>query len=135
MKKIAVIGAGYVGLVTGACLAQKGNHVVIVEKNQDKITALLNGSIQFYEPMLDEMVSHAIQQKTLSFVSTIQEGLADTPDLIFSCVGTPSLPSGAADLSYVFQVAQEIGATITQPTLIVNKSTVPVGTARKIKTT
>lgn len=132
MKKIAVIGAGYVGLVTGACLAQKGNLVTIVENNQDKIAQLLSGMVPFYEPNLDTIVQDALNKKTLRFVASIAEGLSQKPDLVFSCVGTPQLPNGAADLSYVEAVASEIGTHLSDYTVIVNKSTVPVGTAAKV---
>jgi UDPglucose 6-dehydrogenase len=132
MKKIAIIGAGYVGLVTGACFAQKGNRVTIVDNNQDKINQLLEGKIPFYEPHLDTIVKDALAKKTISFASTIQEALSQNPELVFSCVGTPSLPNGAADLSFVEAVAAEIGTHLHQHTIIVNKSTVPVGTAAKV---
>jgi len=132
MKKIAVIGAGYVGLVTGACFAQKGNLVTIVENNQEKIDHLLRGAIPFYEPNLDTIVQDALAKKTLRFVSSIHEGLAQKPDIVFSCVGTPSLPNGAADLSFVHIVAEEIGNHLEHYTVVVNKSTVPVGTAAKV---
>ncbi len=132
MNKIAVIGAGYVGLVTGACLAQKGNIVTIVENNPEKITQLLSGIIPFYEPNLDTIVQDALMKKTLRFASTIAEGLAGKPDVVFSCVGTPQLPNGAADLSYVEAVANEIGTHLEHYTVVVNKSTVPVGTVHKV---
>lgn len=133
MKKVAVVGAGYVGLVTGACLAHKGNSVVIVENNLEKIAKLLQGVIPFYEPGLDTLVADAIKNKTITFETTVQAGLAHNPEIIFSCVGTPSLPNGAADLSYVQQVATEIGTHMNNYLLVINKSTVPVGTARKVK--
>lgn len=133
MKNIAVIGAGYVGLVTGACFAQKGNKVTIIENNQDKIDQLLAGKIPFYEPYLATIVTDALAKKTITFVTNIRAGLAQKPDIIFSCVGTPSLPNGAADLSYVEAAAREIGATLDHYVLVVNKSTVPVGTAHKVK--
>lgn len=133
MKKIAVIGAGYVGLVTGACLAQKNNLIIIVENNHQRINALLEGKIPFYEPGLDVLVMQAIAQKTIIFVDHIKKALEHNPEIIFSCVGTPSQPDGSADLSYVWNVAQEIGQHITDYTLVVNKSTVPVGTAVKVK--
>ncbi len=131
--KIAVVGAGYVGLVTGTCLAQKGYFVTIVENNQSKINALLNGQVPFYEPGLDELVKENINNKKILFVSTIKEALAQRPEVIFSCVGTPPHEDGSADLSYVLQVALEVGKNITQYCLIVNKSTVPVGAAQKVK--
>ena len=133
MVKIVVVGAGYVGLVTGACLAQKGYFVTIVENNQNKINALLNGQVPFYEPGLDDLVKENINNERMSFVGTIKEALAQKPEVIFSCVGTPPHEDGSADLSYVLQVALEVGKNITQYCLIVNKSTVPVGSAQKVK--
>lgn len=133
MMTVAVVGAGYVGLVTGACFASKGFRVIIIENNHEKIDLLLAGKIPFYEPGLDTLVIEGIKNKNLVFVPTIKEGLAYQPEVVFSCVGTPSLPSGAADLSYVEQVAREIGRCANGYLLVVNKSTVPVGTARKVK--
>lgn len=133
MKTVVVIGAGYVGLVTGACFAQKGIRVVIVENNQDKIDQLLQGNIPFYEPNLGTIVTEAIDKKTLTFESNIQNGMAHNPTIIFSCVGTPSLDNGAADLSFVEYAAHEIGMHLKNYALIVNKSTVPVATAQKVK--
>lgn len=133
LTSLMVIGAGYVGLVTGACFAQKGNNVVIVENNQDKIEALILGKIPFYEPWLETIVIDSIAKKTLTFESSIEKGLAHNPTIIFSCVGTPPLADGGADLSYVEKVAEEIGTHITDYTLVVNKSTVPVGTGEKVK--
>lgn len=133
MSKLAIIGAGYVGLVTGACFAHKEHAVTIIENNQQKIDALIHGHIPFFEPGLDAVVSQALLQKTITFVSSISQGLADHPDIIFNCVGTPSLPNGAADLSYVEQAAHEIGQSLERPAIIINKSTVPVGTARNVK--
>ncbi|KKQ32821.1 MAG: Nucleotide sugar dehydrogenase [candidate division TM6 bacterium GW2011_GWF2_37_49] len=133
MNKIVVVGAGYVGLVTGACLAQKGNFVVIVENNAKKIQMLIDGQIPFYEPGLDIVVQENIKNKRINFVSSLEIALSENPEIIFSCVGTPSLPDGSADLSYVWQVAVEIGKYMTDYCLIINKSTVPVGTAQKVK--
>ena len=132
MSKIAVVGAGYVGLVTGACFASKGNTVFVVEKDTEKIAALLDGKVPFYEPGLDGLVRQAIEKKTLIFMHEIAEALLEKPVAIFSCVGTPSLPDGSADMSYVTQVAAEIGRNLHAPTVIVNKSTVPVGTAQNV---
>ncbi len=134
MRTIAVIGAGYVGLVTGACLAQLGNTIIIVEKDHEKITALLNGIVPFYEPGLNEIVSSGIAKKKIRFVVEIAQALTYQPEIIFSCVGTPSSHNGSADLSYVWQVATEIGQHLTQYSLIVNKSTVPVGTVQAVTT-
>lgn len=133
MDKIAVIGAGYVGLVTGACFAQKGFRVIIIENNPDKINQLLLGNIPFYEPHLDIVVRDGLANGLLIFENSIQAGLAHNPTVIFSCVGTPPLPSGEADLSFVEKAAAEIGKTITDYTLIINKSTVPVGTVKKVR--
>lgn len=133
MKNIVVIGAGYVGLVTGACFAQKNNRVIIVEHNQDKIARLLDGKVPFYEPGLDAYVSSGIQQETLIFVDSLEKALAYQPELIFSCVGTPSSDDGSADLSQVWAVAHQIGQFISQYCVVVNKSTVPVGTALKVE--
>lgn len=132
MKKIVVVGAGYVGLVTGACLAQKGYIVTVVENNSNKVAALLNGQVPFYEPGLDVLVQENIKNNKICFVSSIKEALMSAPEIIFSCVGTPPLSDGSADLSYVWQVAIEVGKSITDYCLIINKSTVPVGTGRKI---
>lgn len=134
VKKIAIIGAGYVGLVSGACFAQKNNHVIIVENNHERINALLAGKVPFYEPGLDKLVEQGIANKTITFVDHISKALEEKPEVIFSCVGTPSQDDGSADLSYVWNVAKEIGQHITEYTLVVNKSTVPVGTAEKVKT-
>lgn len=133
MDKIVVVGAGYVGLVTGACLAQKGYNVTVVENNSDKIDRLLLGQVPFYEPGLAELVEENIKNKKISFVTSIKKALEQKPEVIFSCVGTPSNEDGSADLSYVLQVAVEVGRSITDYCLVVNKSTVPVGSARKVK--
>ncbi len=134
MKKIMVVGAGYVGLVTGACFAQqRDNTVIIVENNQRKIDTLLAGKVPFYEPGLDALVQQGIMYKKLIFVNTIEQALAYKPELVFSCVGTPSLPDGSADLSSVWAVAKEIGQHINNYCVVINKSTVPVGTAQKVR--
>ena len=133
MKKIAVIGAGYVGLVTAACLAQKNNFVTVIERDLQKITSLLNGKVPFYEPGLDNLIMSAIQTKHLIFVNNITQALEDEPEIIFSCVGTPSQEDGSADLSYVWHAAEEIGKSLKTYALVVNKSTVPVGTAQRVQ--
>ena len=135
MRKVVVVGAGYVGLVTGACLAQKDNHVTIVDTNKAKIQSLKQGNVPFYEPGLDELVTHGIEQHQLVFSTSLVDSISDPeckPDIIFSCVGTPSNTDGSVDLSFVYQVAQEIGKHLTDYCLVVNKSTVPVGTTKKI---
>lgn len=133
MKNIVVIGAGYVGLVTGACFAQKNNRIIIVEHNKDKIASLLAGKVPFYEPGLDDYVTQGIQEEKLIFVNELEQALAYNPELIFSCVGTPSSDDGSADLSQVWNVAHQIGKHLNQYCVIVNKSTVPVGTAQKVE--
>ncbi len=133
-KKIAIIGAGYVGLVTGACLAEKGFPVIIVENNPAKIETLLEGKTPFYEPKLDKIVKDNIDNKRITFVNSIKEAFKHKPNVIFSCVGTPANEDGSADLSYVLQVACEVGKNISEYCLFVNKSTVPVGSAEKVKT-
>ncbi|MFH0898350.1 MAG: UDP-glucose/GDP-mannose dehydrogenase family protein [bacterium] len=133
MKNIVVIGGGYVGLVTGACLAQKDNKVIVIEKDEEKIQSLMSGKVPFYEPGLDTLVAEGIASKKLSFVQHVCQVMDQNPEIIFSCVGTPSLQDGSADLSYVWQVAQEIGQHMSDYCLVINKSTVPVGTAKKVK--
>jgi len=133
VEKVVVIGAGYVGLVTAACFAKKGWSVTVVENNNSKVVKLLSGEIPFYEPGLSELVTTGIKNKTLCFVSTIEQALLCNPELIFSCVGTPSLPDGSVDMSYVWEVMRQIGTCLSSYSVIVNKSTVPVGTAQKAK--
>lgn len=133
MQKIIIIGAGYVGLVTGACFAQKKNSVVIVEKNKNKIATLLNGEIPFYEPQLIDLIKQAIANQTITFTNNIVDALSNNNSIIFSCVNTPQADDGSADLSAVFAVAKEIGKYTSNDFLFINKSTVPVGTADKVK--
>jgi UDPglucose 6-dehydrogenase len=132
MKKIGIIGAGYVGLVTGACFAQKNNQVIIVENNKKKISLLLDEKIPFYEPGLVELVQDGIKKGNIIFVEHVGEVLKKKPSILFSCVGTPSQEDGSADLSSVWIVAREIGLKLSEYCLVVNKSTVPVGTAAKV---
>lgn len=91
MKKIAVIGAGYVGLVTGVCFAQKENFVTIIEKDSSKVNALLDGKVPFYEPGLDQLLKNDISREKIRFISSISEALKDNPQIIFSCVGTTGI--------------------------------------------
>lgn len=133
-KNICVIGAGYVGLVTGACLAiQPESNVIVVENNKDRFGKLLKCEIPFYERGLQELVASGLSSKRLHFVSSIAEALSHRPQIIFSCVGTPPLSDGSADLSDVFGAAREIGEVLQDYCVVVSKSTVPVGTARKVK--
>ena len=133
MRKIVIVGAGYVGLVTGPCFAKKDNFVIVVERDSKKIDALLNGKVPFYEPGLDSLVFWAIENKKIVFVNNVQAALQQNPEIIFSCVGTPSMPDGSADLSAIFAVAEEVGKSLDDYCLFINKSTVPVGTAKKVE--
>ncbi len=114
-------------------MAEKGFHVTIIENNPTKIDSLLKGEVPFYEPGLDKLLETNIKNKRLSFVNSIDQAMLSNPQVIFSCVGTPPLPDGSADLSYVWNVAIEIGKNLSEYCLIINKSTVPVGTGQQVK--
>lgn len=129
--KITVFGSGYVGLVTGACFAEAGHTVVCVDVDEAKISMLRQGQAPFYEPGLNDLVQRALQKKKLSFTSDPEFGVT-FGDVIFIAVGTPFGQDGSADLTYVFDVAETIGLYISCPKVIVNKSTVPVGTAKLV---
>ena len=131
---ITVIGSGHVGLVTGACFADLGNRVVMVDQDKDKVAGLKKGKVWFFEPGLEELVRRGIAEKRLSFTASIKEGV-DQGQVIFICVGTPSRPNGEADLSQVEHVCQEIARVMRSYRLIVEKSTVPVETGEWIKKT
>ncbi|MBN1298260.1 MAG: UDP-glucose/GDP-mannose dehydrogenase family protein [Actinobacteria bacterium] len=124
--KVSVIGTGYVGLVTGVCLAEIGNEVICVDKIKEKIDMLKNGQCPIYEPGLETIIKNNIKRGRLKFSHKIEEGVKQS-EIIFISVGTPSLPNGQADLSFVEQVAKEIGKSIDSYKIIVNKSTVPIG--------
>lgn len=130
---IAVIGAGYVGLVTGACFAELGNHVTCIDVNTQKIANLKQGILPIYEPGLDAMVVSNMQQGRLHFATSLTE-LDVQANVIFIAVGTPSDKDGSADIKYVLEAARNIGAYITQDCVIVDKSTVPVGMADQVET-
>ena len=130
--KIAVIGTGYVGLVSGTCFAEVGNIVTCVDVNKDKIERLKQGIIPIYEPGLDAMVANNISNKNLFFTTDIAEAIKDV-EVVFIAVGTPMGEDGSADLQYVLSVAQSIGEVMENRLVIVNKSTVPIGTADKVK--
>lgn len=130
--KIAVIGTGYVGLVGGACFAEMGNEVICVDVDKKKIEKLRKGITPIYEPGLDPLVSKNSQAGTLRFTTKIKDALKES-DVIFIAVGTPMGEDGSADLGYVLQVATDIGTHMTRPLVVVDKSTVPVGTAAKVK--
>jgi len=130
--KIAVIGTGYVGLVTGTCFAESGNDVICVDTDSSKIERLTRGEIPIYEPGLEEMVKRNAREDRLRFTTSIQEAVAGAL-MVFIAVGTPPGEDGSADLQYVLQVARDIGRLITAFTVVVNKSTVPVGTGDKVR--
>lgn len=131
---IAIVGTGYVGLVSGACFAETGATVTCVDVNPDKINKLLNGVIPIYEPGLDELVKKNIKAGRLKFSTSLADVLNDQ-EVVFTAVGTPPDEDGSADLKYVLQVAKTIGENLNRYIVVVTKSTVPVGTARKVFST
>jgi UDPglucose 6-dehydrogenase len=132
--KISVIGTGYAGLVTGTCFAETGIIVACVDVDKSKITKLNKGIIPIYEPGLENMVKRNIEKGRLSFVTNLKESLVDS-EVVFIAVGTPPDDNGSADLTNVLSVAKEIGSYLDHYVVIVTKSTVPVGTAEKVKNT
>ena len=130
--KIAIVGTGYVGLVTGTCFAEIGIDVTCVDTNSEKIETLKKGIIPIYEPGLEEMVLRNTKSKRLRFTTSLESCLNDV-EVIFSAVGTPPDEDGSADLSYVLAVAHTIGRNMNKYKLVVTKSTVPVGTAQKVR--
>lgn len=132
--KIAIVGTGYVGLVTGTCFAELGTDVTCIDVNEEKIKALKSGIIPIYEPGLDTLVSRNVAAGRLHFHTDLREVLEGV-EVVFTAVGTPPDEDGSADLKYVLQVAKTIGQNIKDYKLIVTKSTVPVGTAEKVRTT
>lgn len=129
--KISVIGTGYVGLVTGTCLAETGNEVICVDIDKTKVEKMRNGEVPIYEPHLDVLFERNIKANRLKFTTSLDEGLAHG-EIIFLALPTPEDEDGSADLSYVLNVSEEIGKKITDYKVIVDKSTVPVGTAEKV---
>ncbi|KRO67597.1 MAG: UDP-glucose 6-dehydrogenase [Cryomorphaceae bacterium BACL21 MAG-121220-bin10] len=132
--KIAVIGTGYVGLVTGTCLAETGNEVICVDIDQAKVDQMKNGVVPIYEPHLDVLFERNIKANRLHFTTNLHQGL-DHADIVFLALPTPEDEDGSADLSYVLGVAEKIGQHITSYKVIVDKSTVPVGTAQRVRDT
>ncbi len=130
--KICVIGTGYVGLVTGACLAEMGNDVICVDNNKEKLEQLRQGIIPIYEPGLDEVVKVNVAEDRLSFTNDLDSAVKNSI-VCFIAVGTPQSDDGSADLSAVYAVAENIAKSMNEYKVIVNKSTVPVGTANKVK--
>jgi UDPglucose 6-dehydrogenase len=129
---IAVIGTGYVGLVTGTCFAETGNHVICVDNNKAKVESMQNSVVPIYEPHLDALFHRNVEQKRLSFTTNLAEGIKDA-QIVFLALPTPPGDDGSADLSYVLGVAKEIGTLLKGYKVIINKSTVPVGTAEKVR--
>jgi UDPglucose 6-dehydrogenase len=132
--KITVAGTGYVGLVAGACLAENGNNVVCVDKDASKIETLNEGKMPIYEPGLEELVRRNHHEERLRFSTDLASAVAAS-DIVFIAVGTPQGEDGSADLQHVLGVAREIGRAMKKYTIVVDKSTVPVGTAAKVRET
>lgn len=131
MKNIAVVGTGYVGLVTGTCFAENGNKVTCIDIDAQKIERLKNGETPIYEPELDVLLDRNIHSNRLSFTTDLEAGIKDA-EIIFLALPTPPGEDGSADLSYILKVADQLGELLTEYKVIVDKSTVPVGTAEKV---
>ena len=132
--RIAVVGTGYVGLVVGACLAENGNEVICVDNNAPKVRSLKRGRIPIYEPGLEELVVRNQREKRLSFSTALPRAVRAS-QIVFIAVGTPPGDDGAADLKYVVEVARNLARAMNGYKVIVNKSTVPVGTAAQLRET
>lgn len=130
--KIAVVGTGYVGLVTGTCLAETGNEVLCIDIDQNKVKQMQAGEVPIYEPHLDVLFERNIKANRLKFSTSLEEGL-EHGDIIFLALPTPEDEDGSADLKYILGVADEMGKLIKDYKVIVDKSTVPVGTSDKVK--
>lgn len=130
--KIAVVGTGYVGLVTGTCFAETGNTVTCIDIDQEKVKKLTSGKITIYEPGLEQLFERNIKQNRLMFTTNLPEGIEDA-DVIFLALPTPPGEDGSADLKYILDVADKLGPLLKDYTVIVDKSTVPVGTADKVR--
>ena len=133
MKNIAVIGTGYVGLVTGTCFAETGNNVICVDIDENKVNQMKNGIVPIYEPGLDVLFDRNIKENRLKFTTNLKEAVNQS-DIIFLALPTPPGADGSADLSFVLGVGEELGKIITDYKIIIDKSTVPVGTADKVHT-
>ncbi|MEY8222096.1 UDP-glucose/GDP-mannose dehydrogenase family protein [Enterocloster aldenensis] len=132
--KLAIVGTGYVGLVSGACFSDMGNDVICVDVDEKKVKRLQEGKIPIYEPGLDEIVQRNVEAKRLKFTTRIEEAL-EVSDICFIAVGTPMGEDGSADLHYVLGVAMDIGRFMNHHMYVIDKSTVPVGTAKKVRET
>ena len=131
---ITVIGSGYVGLVSGACFSEMGNKVICVDIDPVKIEKLKQGIISIFEPGLEQMVLKNVKNKNLLFTTNLGEAISDA-EIVFIAVGTPMGDDGSADLQYVLAVAKSIGQSMQKRLIVVDKSTVPIGTADKVKAT
>ncbi|MCB9653280.1 MAG: UDP-glucose/GDP-mannose dehydrogenase family protein [Deltaproteobacteria bacterium] len=129
---LAVIGTGYVGLVAGTCFAETGHKVVCVDKDANKVELLRNGEVPIYEPRLKELIQHNAEKKRLTFSTDLKTSV-QSAEVVFIAVGTPEGEDGSADLSMVLAVARAVGDALTGPAIVVTKSTVPVGTAVRIR--
>lgn len=130
--KLAVIGTGYVGLVTGTCFARYGNNVVCIDINEERVETLKKGIVPFYEPGLEEMMTRNMREGRLSFTSSTAEALADS-EACFICVGTPQAPDGSANMAFIESAAHDIGQGMAGDLLVIVKSTVPVGTNKLVQ--
>lgn len=130
--KITMIGTGYVGLVTGTCFSETGVQVTCVDVNEEKIKNLLKGIIPIYEPGLEQMVLSNVEKGRLEFTTSLKDGI-DQSEVVFIAVGTPPDEDGSADLRHVLEVSRQIGRYMNHPLVVVTKSTVPIGTAKKVK--
>jgi len=128
--KITIVGTGYVGLVTGTCFAESGNYVTCVDVDQEKVNKLKSGIITIFEPGLEKLFQRNLRDGRLHFTQSLEEGIDDS-DVVFLALPTPPGANGEADLSYVLQVAEQLGKLLKKYTVIVAKSTVPVGHLRK----
>lgn len=129
--KIAVVGTGYVGLVTGTCFAETGNHVICVDIDQRKVEKLSNGQITIYEPGLEKIFLRNLKEKRLAFTTSLEEGIREA-EVIFLALPTPPGEDGSADLKYILGVADDLGKIMKDYKVVIDKSTVPVGTAEKV---
>lgn len=130
--KVCVIGTGYVGLVTGVCLAEVGHDVTCVDKAEEKVKTLCQGKSPIYEEGLDELIIKNLKSRNISFTSNIEEAVKNN-EIVFICVGTPPLPNGKPDLASLDDVAKTIGKSLNGYKVIINKSTVPIGTTKRVK--
>ena len=130
--RVTVVGTGYVGLVTGTCFAELGNEVVCIDNNAAKVTAMKAGKIPIYEPKLEDLFLRNISEGRLHFSTKLEDGL-ENPDVVFLALPTPPAENGEADLTHVLNVANDIGSKLKKYTVLVNKSTVPVGTSKKVR--